>query len=140
MPETNLLTAIFGQPISTYTRAQALADGVLIDAGNLASQAGFIVPVALTHAAWENCVAWAEEDSRNQVPQEQSGRLWDVLYLARHRIRLASKQASGTLGLSVMRVPRDGKSRRPVRAQLKLHSGAGDNGEQVITIMLPNED
>ena len=41
--------------ISTYSRAQALEDGVLVDAGPLAKEAGFRWPVAITAAAWEDC-------------------------------------------------------------------------------------
>ena len=40
----------FGKVISVYTRAQALADGVLIDAGPMAREAGFRWPVAITAA------------------------------------------------------------------------------------------
>src|ERR1700751_1932366 len=65
--------------IHSYTRAQALADGVLIDASDTAREAGIRYPVALTAAAWERCVA---------VPpgvawQDEAGRLWDVVYLLR---------------------------------------------------------
>ena len=50
--------AFFGEVISTYSRAQAIEDGVLIDAGSMASEAGFKWPVALTSAVWADCVAW----------------------------------------------------------------------------------
>ena len=33
--------SFFGEVISTYTRAQAIEDGVLIDAGSIAKEAGF---------------------------------------------------------------------------------------------------
>ena len=33
----------FGEVISVYTRAQALADSVLIDAGSMAREAGFLL-------------------------------------------------------------------------------------------------
>jgi len=33
--------SFFGNVISTYTRAQAIEDGVLIDAGVMAQEAGF---------------------------------------------------------------------------------------------------
>jgi hypothetical protein len=45
--------------IHQYSRADALADGVLIDATELAREAGFRYPVALTSAAWHECVAVA---------------------------------------------------------------------------------
>lgn len=66
----------FGPVIYAYTRAQALADGVLVDVSNAAVEAGFKVPVALTRAAWDDCVEWNDEDTRRQTPQNASGRLW----------------------------------------------------------------
>ena len=64
--------------IHSYTRAEAVADGVLIDVSAVAREAGIRYPVALTRAAWERCVA---------VPpgvacQDEAGRLWDVLWRA----------------------------------------------------------
>ena len=43
--------------IFSYTRAQAIADGVLIDATELAKEAGFRIPVAVTAGVWAECVA-----------------------------------------------------------------------------------
>jgi hypothetical protein len=43
--------------ILRYTRADALRDGVLIDATAVAREAGIRYPVALTRAAWERGVA-----------------------------------------------------------------------------------
>lgn len=140
MSSANSAADFFGKPIFTYTRADAIADGVLVDVSDVAREAGFVVPVALSCAAWGDMVAWTAEDSARQCPQDEPGRLWDVLNLARYRIKLADKGASGELGFSVLRVPRGGNATRPVRAHLMLHSGAGDNGEHVMTIMLPNED
>ena len=60
--------SFFGNVISTYTRAQAIEDGVLIDAGAMAREAGFKWPVALTTAAWADCVAWSEDDSKTTGP------------------------------------------------------------------------
>jgi type I site-specific restriction endonuclease len=74
--------SFFGEVISTYTRAQAVEDGVLIDAGGMAQEAGFKWPVAITADAWADSVAWSEDDSEKQVYQDQSGRLWDVLFSA----------------------------------------------------------
>ena len=46
--------ATFGEPINAYTRAEAIADGVLVDVTHQASPAemrgGFTVPVAVTAA------------------------------------------------------------------------------------------
>jgi len=65
----------FGEVVSVYTRAQAIADGVLIDVSEMAGEAGFRWPVAITAAAWEDCVAWSDTDNDRQVYQDQSGRL-----------------------------------------------------------------
>jgi hypothetical protein len=63
--------------IHRYTRAQAIADGVLIDGSQTAREAGFGFPVALTRAVWERCVAVPPA----VVCQDEAGRLWDVLWL-----------------------------------------------------------
>ena len=52
---------IFGEPIHSYTRAQAIEDGQLIDVSTVAREAGIVWPVALTSAAWDDCVAWTDE-------------------------------------------------------------------------------
>lgn len=131
--------SFFGNVISTYTRAQAIDDGVLIDAGAMAQEAGFKWPVALTSAVWADCVAWSEHDSEKQAYQDESGRLWDVLFMASHGIRTASDSGDRLL-FQLYRVRRDGQSMEAELTTLKLIVGPGDQGEPVITILLPNED
>jgi hypothetical protein len=131
--------SFFGKVISTYTRAQAIEDGVLIDAGAMASEAGFKWPVALTAAVWADCVAWSEDDSRRQIYQDESGRWWDVLYMASHAIR-TSNDSGDRLLFKLYRVPRDGHSLEAALVTLRLIVGPGDTGEPVITILQPHED
>ncbi len=131
--------SIFGDVIYTYTRAQAIEDGVLVDAGSMAQEAGFKWPVALTSAVWEDCVAWTDDDSRKKPFQDQSGRLWDVLYMASHAIR-TSKDSGDRIMFQLYRVPRDGQTMDAELTTLKLIVGPGDAGEPVITILLPHED
>lgn len=131
--------SFFGNVISTYTRAQAIEDGVLVDAGTMANEAGFKWPVALTANAWADCVAWTEDDSERQVHQDQSGRLWDLVYMASHAIR-TSKDAGDRLLFQLYQVPRDGQSAEAELVTLKLIVGPGDSGEPVVTILLPGED
>ncbi len=138
-PLSDDLTATFGEVVYTYTRAQAIADGVLVDVTELARDAGFRHPVAMTSAAWSDCVAWTREDSDRQVHQDQTGRLWDVLWMASCAIRAARSDGS-ELFFELYRIPRDGRSTEPVLHQLKLVAGPGDRGEPVITILLPGED
>jgi len=129
----------FGKVISVYTRAQALADGVLIDAGPMAREAGFRWPVAITTGAWADCVAWNDVDGERQTHQDQSGRLWDVLFMAAYAAR-ANARAGSELLFELYRVPRDGRSTEAELTKLKLAVGPGDDGEPVVTILLPNED
>ena len=132
--------SFFGDIISTYTRAQAIEDGVLIDVSSIAKEAGFNEwPVAMTAGAWTDCVAWSDRDSQTQVYQDQSGRLYDVIFMAFQAICL-SREAGDRLLFRLYRVPRDGRSTDAELTTLKLIVGPGDSGESVITIVLPNED
>jgi hypothetical protein len=78
-----------------YTRAHALADGVLVAVPvELAAEAGFRWPVALTAAAWADTVAWDEAiEARKPHPtgQDEIGRLWDVHTMTRLAIRAARR-------------------------------------------------
>lgn len=128
----------FGELIYSFSRAQAIEDGVLIDVTETAQEAGFRLPVALTSAAWHQTVEWTDADTRRQAPQDESGRLWDVLWMA----YLAARRASGgcRVQFNVLVVPRGGAARRPRLMTLTMNIGPGDDSEPVITIMLPNED
>lgn len=127
----------FGNLIYAYTRANAIADGTLVDVSEVAGKAGFRIPVAMTAAAWADCVAWTDADSDRQTHQEESGRLWDVLWMS----SLAARRAQGARSpFQFYRVPRGGRATRPRLTTLHLHIGPGDAGEPVITILMPNED
>ncbi|MFZ5593708.1 MAG: DUF6573 family protein [Pseudomonadota bacterium] len=128
-----------GAAIYTYTRAQAIADGELVDVTETAREAGFRCPVALTRGVYAECVAWDEEDNERQTYQDEAGRLWDVLWMAAFAARLGPSSEPRT-SYQLHCVPRDGKSHTPVLTTLHAHAGPGDNGELVITIMLPHED
>lgn len=131
------MAEIFGEPISTYTRAQAIEDGVLVDVSEMAKEAGFKFPVAMTRAVWDDCVTWSEADNKRQTYQDQAGRLWDVLWMA----SVAARRNSGSeLRFQLYRVPRGGRGVRPRLVVLQMHCGPGDEGEPVITIRLPGED
>lgn len=130
------LYELFGEPISIYTRQQAIDDGFLIDVSVTARGAGFRVPVALTRAAWADCVEWTEADSKRQTYQDESGRLCDVLWMA----WLAARRGGESIRYRFYRVPRGGRGVRPRLVELKAVIGPGDQGEPVITIMLPGED
>lgn len=52
----NFSANYFGPVSSTYSRKQAIDDGLLIDVISMSQEAGFKWPVALTYAAWKDCV------------------------------------------------------------------------------------
>lgn len=135
--DTALAAEIFGEPVYSYSRAQALDDGYLIDVTETAREAGFRFPVALTRAAWEDCVSWNDEDTtRKHWPQDESGRLWDVLSMARFYMRGAVRRnpAADHFALQVLRVPREGRGHKARIVTLVAHVGPGDSAEPVITI------
>lgn len=122
--------------VHTYTRREALDDGVLMDAGGAAREVGFKVPVALTAKVWATCVSWSPNEATRQ---DEDGRLWDVLWMASLAARVAARRGdSGRIEFQVLVVPRGG--RRPRLTQLDLLLGPGDQGECVATILAPDED
>jgi hypothetical protein len=130
--------------ISQYTRAQALEEGCLVDVSEVALEAGFRWPVALTRNAFEKYVAWTDED-RKRAPgalQDESGRLWDVLWMAFLQIRVANRSGNKNdqLLYKLMIVPRTGRKTTAREAVLKIIVGPDDAGDPCITIMLPEED
>lgn len=124
----------FGPVIYAYTRAQALADGVLVDASDLAREAGYVFPVALTETLFHSYIV----PELDLVAEGQSiqGRLWDLLFVLRFAI--AKARDNDTILFSVLfLMSRDAD---PVPIDLKAICGPGDDGEPVITAMLVDED
>jgi len=138
-PNRSASESPFGDVIYSYTRAQAIDDGVLIDASEMAREAGFTLPVALTAAVWADCVAWTDADNVCQAYQDESGRLWDVLFMAAYAVR-SQTVAGQQLSFDLECIPHDGRSTQSQRLTLKLILGPGDHGEPVITILRPEED
>lgn len=131
---------LFGPVIHAYTRKMAIDDGVLIDATDTAIEAGIKLPVAITQAVWAKYIAWDFVDNEKQTYQDQSGRLWDVIWMARCGLISARKGEKSETLFKLLCVPRDGRSIRAEETTLKIVIGPGDNAEPVLTIMLPNED
>ncbi len=136
--------------IHSYTRAQAIEDGYLVDVSASAKEAGLKYPVAVTRAVWDAYVAFSPEDGEGQSIE---GRLWDVVWMLRHA---AANSAGSTLRFALYVAKADrgdwnpneavpeadtGLSRRTHRrVTLKAVCGPGDTAAPVITVMLPDED
>jgi hypothetical protein len=118
--------------ISAYSRAEALADGVLVDVTKTAREAGFLYPVALTRAAWELCVALSPAAKR--AGTYERGRLWDVIWMMRWAVGRSSGGPAIAFELLCVTT-----SVRPSRVALRSVVGPGDGGEPVVTVMLPEE-
>lgn len=122
--------------VYAYTRARAIADGVLVDVSKMAEQAGFLVPVAVTRSVWDELIV-PDEPSR-RLGQSEEGRLWDILNVARWAMWTKGKSPRvNEVRFHVTCVVR-GTRRRT--ATLKAVLGPGDQGEPVITVMFPDED
>ena len=101
--------------IFSYTRADAIADGVLKDVSELATEAGFRYSVALTQGVWAECVAVHEDDEG----QDEQGRIWDILNVLRYRFRGAGDES--VLFFEVL-IAKGGKPPKSVRLRLELKS------------------
>lgn len=71
----------FGKVIYSYTREQAIEDGVLVDITNwdLTKEAGFTIPTCLTN----HLHGFLQVPNGLEDCQDFKGRLWDVLQMAR---------------------------------------------------------
>lgn len=127
------MTDLYGPVISSYSRAQALADGVLVDAGPLAKEAGFIIPVAISQRVWAEYIT--PDEKALAGGQSITGRLWDVLFML-HTASRRSQPSKGRVDFAVIFTLK-GKQRE---TKLYATCGPGDDAEPVITIMHPDED
>jgi hypothetical protein len=123
------ITEIFGEPISIYTRAQAIDDGFLIDlSGQFPSDTRiFKYSVACT------CGVWALVEKAHAMGQEYGATVWDLCYMAAKSP--ARKMIDPSTVLFKVSIPLNGKT-----YTLKMNCGPGDNGAPVMTLMLPDED
>lgn len=116
----------FGEVIFSYTRAQAIADGVLVD----------LSQIEVTRQHWKHHLActstvWAIIENALKVPgQDVNGIVHDISTMAKLAIRTA-REVEQVFFKAII----DGQSHA-----FKLHIGPGDAGEPVLTLMLPNED
>src|SRR5262245_26658245 len=117
--------------IHSYSRKQAIKDGVLVDVTATAVEAAIRYPTAVPAAVWERSGKRPDGVGR----QDERGRLWDIIWL--RRVAILHDEASDTLPFE-LHVRND--NHRPVPVTLKAVCGPDDDGNPCITILLPDED
>ena len=121
--------------IFSYTRAQAIEDGVLVDLTDWAAETGFKIPVACTSTVWHQYIV--PPKGTKELGQSERGRTHDLLWMLFCTIR-GSKGAEREqllFKLIFLQAPR-----RQETVTLKAICGPGDKGEPVLTVTLPEED
>ena len=138
---------VFGPVIFSYTRKQAIEDGVLVDVSETAREAGIKLPTALTQAVCEQYVVVPPE---MKGLQDESGRLWDILWMFSCSVRAGRIDGSEGRFELIVTKPDKGdweanekvfegdRERRLVT--LKAVCGPNDDASPCITIMRPEED
>jgi hypothetical protein len=126
--------SVFGKVIYSYTRAQAVADGVQVEVTSVAREAGIRFPVFLTRTVFDAYVAVPPGVSG----QDEAGRLWDIVWMLRFAIRRA---AHGQSRLPFALYVRN-DDRAPRLVKLIAMCGALDAGDPQppITVMMQDED
>jgi len=121
--------------IFSYTRAQAIDDGVLVDLTEWAEETGFKIPVACTATVWQRYIVPPE--ATQGFGQSERGRAHDLLWMLFNAIRSDASHNPDRLlfKLIFLQAPRKQET-----VTLKAICGPGDHGEPVMTVMLPNED
>jgi len=133
METANVMTDVFGPVIFSYSRDQAIKDGVLVDlSSTFPSEAGlYKYPVACTSAVWD-IVDKAVKNKKHM--NDYSGVIWDVIYMSQKYI---VKRFDSSSHLFKVIITGAGRKKNFV---FKAVCGPGDDSEPVITIMLPDED
>lgn len=125
---------IFGEAIHTYTRAQAIEDGALVDLmqGEMAAVARqhYKFPIACTAAVFA-VMRKAVENPR--YSNDYAGILHDMLWMS----KVMKRQINESTVIFRVIIAGAGRARN---FDFKLMVGPGDAGEPVITIMEPGED
>src|SRR5574341_1731532 len=138
MPQSSEPMAdLFGPVMHTYSRAEALRDGALVDLSRWGREAGFAVPLACTRAVWERHIEWTADDARRKdgaTACDREGRGWDVVWMARCAAGRLRDELTCTFRM--LSHERDTRDPEPVEISLYLVLGGDDHGRPVATICL----
>ena len=119
--------------VYSYSRKQAIEDGLQIDVSSVAKEAGFKFPVFVTRGVWEKYILVPD----GITDQDEAGRLWDVLWMLKFQAR-RSEGATIRFQLHV----RNEEAGEPTLVTLKSICGPLDidDPSPAITVLLLDED
>ncbi len=121
------------QEICTYTRKDALEAGLLIDVSQIAIQAGYAWPVAITAEVWQDYIQLPGQG--RPTHQGETERVNELLYLLMHEIQNGDQdRAEISFAFLLLSNP---SSLKPVT--LKAVVTPDDDGNPCITILKPLE-
>jgi hypothetical protein len=126
----------WGQPISMYTREDAIEDGVLFDISDLAKEAGFKIPVAITAGVKTLCTPDKDAEAHGQ---SYNGRLWDVLAVARFNALKEQNTDTIYFQVKIQQATVENVYDRDYKLWMKI-TPEGKNYQPVLTIMMQGED
>ena len=131
VPQTGLFEG--AEVISTYTRAQAIEDGVLVDLSAVAPGVcaqHYKYPIACTASVW-GIIERAVKNEKHC--NDLNGVIHDLLWMSRTYKRDLDESTV------IFRVKITGAGRQSV-FNFKMVCGPGDDAAPVLAIMLPEED
>ena len=123
----------FGDILYSYTRAQAVADGVQVEVTKTAQQAGIRFPVFLTRAVFDAYVTVPP----GVTAQDEAGRLWDVVWMLRFAIQKA-RPGHDRLPFALY-VRNDNARPRLIKLIAQSEALDIDDPQPAITVMMPDE-
>lgn len=116
--------------IHSYSRTEAIEDGVLMDVSKQAAEVGITLHTAVTPGVWAELIAnpkwetWGTEEERlKRLLSDACGEL---------------EKRESDIALFCIRLTDQGAVRGEIH--LRVQRGPGDNLEPVLTVMLSHED
>ena len=119
--------------VYSYTRAQAIADGVLVDVTEQARQSGFKLPVAIGDNLFNGYIV--PPDGLEGEGQSLEGRLHDVFEMLKAAASCRWNESRVMFDVIFVMAPR-----MIEKVLILAVAGPGDNGEPVLTICLPEDE
>jgi hypothetical protein len=121
------------QVVYSYSRKQAIEDGLQIDVSSVAKEAGFKIPVFVTRGVWEQYVIVPD----GITDQDEVGRLGDILWM----LKVHARRTEGATIRFQLHV-RNKEAGKPALVTLKSICGPRDidDPSPAITILLLDED